>query len=603
MTYRAPAQRHVRFPSRRTVLVALGIACILGVTALAVDRVGRARWRKRVEPLAFDSNAVRVGLTRDGQKLSLAPMFVGVAAIDRRHIALVDYAHLYCLELDSGSLKPAAPILERDRQPPMWVPTGLAYDNARQRLFVANYLGNQVYEGMLDCDRGVFSIVAGIASRDTISPENVALSNDGATLAVASYDGNNITAFRRARSGDWRSQWTFALAAAHGVAILGDQVFATGLAGRELVRIDLTSGARTGRVGSLGWNPWAHQMLWPTSVLARHGQLVLSDAHTGLVCLLDPSRLQAQRCFGGNGPLAEHLNMPYSVAALGDDLLVASTFQGRVLVVRLQARRGASILADYAASFDGWKEIDGLVARHSWPSNAGLPSYRWEWEGNGYLRECELAPPLHGLRCGYGELQRGARRMQLPLMTGLLNQCGYYYFVEAYRGREGTILFSPQNKCVVYVWQGKHGEVGLLSRQVSQGGWRVGNWFVSPGEVLSLESMEQEFLSTLSRIDDIRVGSVLLPRDAARLFFPGVPDDADRLRNLQQKLAAVLTSEKGASFVRLYLGCTDGSCPTEELGALAMSGSQDGDAEGNLESAFLPCFLAGARCLSRQPAT
>ncbi|MDK2744688.1 MAG: hypothetical protein H8K03_16765 [Nitrospira sp.] len=576
-------------------VVLLMTVVVLGLIILVVKQAGSTQWKQRVEPLAYDGHTRQLIL--DGKNVPAVSPFISAVAINRRYAAVADYTHLYCLELNSGSLKLVAPILG-SKGPSIWLPTGLAYDDAHQRFIVANNLGNQVYEGVLDCDETTFSIRATIASQDTITPEGVALSDGGDVLVVASYDGHNIAAFRRTGDGDWKPLWSFALRNAHGVAILGDQVFASSLERREIVRIDLMSGALNKRIGSQGWNPWDHRMLWPTSLVVHHGNLFRSDAHTGFVCSLDPQSLDTQRCFGGNGPLREHLNMPYGIASLGENLIITSTFQSRVLVVRLDTAGGATILTDYVTRTDGWEAVGGLAIQDREFQDARFPSYRRDWSKDGYIQECDLGPPLEGFRCGYGGLHLRKRHVRLPTMDGLVNQCGYYYFVEGLRGKFGTFLFSPQNACVIYLSIEQSGKVGLLPYHNRHGGWLIDHYLVSGDQALSLTEVEMELKTMLTKLQDKRDrDGVLLPDDAATVFCPGWPDRTARNIAFETKLKATLTSSEGQHFVRTYLACTRDICAGTDLQKIAALLSNSEDANMTLESRYLPCFLSGARCL------
>ena len=577
-----------------------------GLSAVLVLALGAAlvasywhnnAWRDWVGALVFD-NSRRVSFARSGSDIPFSPIFSGIAAIDGNQLALADYGRLYCLRLDSGDLRVVEPRINATL-PPVWVPTGLAFDAVRKHLFVANYFGNQVYEGSLDCTTAKFTILGAITSKDTISPENVALSEDGATMAVANYDGGNVVAFRRKSNGEWAELWSQPVPFAHAVAILNGAAYGSSLQHGTLERFDLETGRVLLRVGKKGWNPKRNEMLWPTALAVREGRLLLSDAHTGLVCQLEALELEAEWCFGGNGPSSTQLNMPYAVATVGTDIAITSTFQGRVLVIR---REGgvANVLADYVPSGQAWADAESLMHNPQLPTGAWLPSYQRAWPSKTpYVSKCDLGEPVEGLHCGFGSLWKGGKRwIEFPRIGGVLNTCGLYYFVQSYRGERGTILFSPQNACLIYLSREEAGEVGVAVRRVKQGSWRVGDYLVSESEVLSLARIETELRTVLSTIGAARRGGVLLPADAAALFFPDVPDAKAQMEAFAKRLRAALISPEERHFAEIYLACTLENCAATTLRVLALSISSVNRAGTTLETRYLPCFLSGARCLA-----
>jgi Lactonase, 7-bladed beta-propeller len=591
----------LRFSWPKTVVVVL-LFVIVAVAATAfVTRWWTDPWRNWVGPIALD-DARRISFVRSPSNIHFAPLFVGVAAIDEGHLVLADYSRLYCLQLDSGHLSVVKPDLDGG-WPPTWIPTGVAYDQERKHLFVTNYRGNQVFEGLLDCTAQSFSILHTIASRDTISPENVAVSEDGATLAVANYDGGNIATFRRDSSGQWTALWSQRVPSAHGVAILHRAAYATSLQDGTVARFDLDTGRLLRRKGGKGWNPRRNETLWPTALTRYRQRLLLSDAHTGLVCQLDPEELKREWCFGGNGPSPEQFNMPYGVTSLGTDIAVASSFQGRVLVIRRE-HDVAKALADYVPDDRTWLDIARIRRNLEIPASAWLPTYQRPWISKApygpYLSDCDLGTPLEGLRCGYGSVWKDSKQqIQLPRTGGVLNSCGYYYFVESYRGKVGTTLFSPQNACLVYLSREASGAVGLIVRRIRQGSWRVGDYIVSGSEVLAFSDLDADFRAVLARIQTKRLhGGVLLPEDAARVFFPDLDDSETRVTVFAKRLRVALESPEERAFTQIYLACNREQCAATKLRDLARALS---NAKGNvtLESKYLPCFLSGARCLAR----
>src|SRR5262249_30258146 len=210
------------------------------------------------------------------------------------YVALADYSNIYCLDTGSAAIRliPRPQALHG-----AWVPTGIAYRKKAHQLYIANYLANNIIEGTLDCAKGEFSVGSVISTPDTVSPENVAITDDGNTLISANYDGNSVTAFRRGAT-DWKALWTAKVPLAHGLAIVGARVYATGLQYRRVSMIDLESGKILKQAGQLGADPERTDLMWPTGLTNFGGTLVLSDAHTGYVCSINSDTLLAETCFG-----------------------------------------------------------------------------------------------------------------------------------------------------------------------------------------------------------------------------------------------------------------------------------------------------------------
>ena len=189
--------------------------------------------------------------------------------------------------------------------------------------------------------------------------------------------------------------------------------------------------------------------------------------------------------------------------------------------------------------------------------------------------------------------------MDLPHSGGVLNPCGYYYFVESFRGKLGTILFSPQNGCLIYLSREQSGEVGLLTYRVRQGAWRVDDYLVSESQVLSLPEVEADLRTILAKVQTKRShGGVLLLEDAATIFLPDTHDRTARIAAFEMRLRATLASAEGQTFIQMYLACTSDTCDGPNLRVLALSLSENKEPGVTLESKYLPCFLSGARCLA-----
>jgi hypothetical protein len=167
------------------------------------------------------------------------------------------------------------------------VPTGLAYDGQRQRLFIANYLSNNVLVARVDLPTKTIVVEQEFASDQAISPENVSVDPDSGNVAIADYDGNDIQIWKQSGAA-WTRICAVPLKQAHGILLSHGDAFATGLAGRELVKIDPTRCTITGHIGEAGWDPGAYGFLWPTAIAEwDHDNIAVADAHTGMLSIFD----------------------------------------------------------------------------------------------------------------------------------------------------------------------------------------------------------------------------------------------------------------------------------------------------------------------------
>src|SRR2546427_8727398 len=132
-----------------------------------------------------------------------------------------------------------------------WVPTGVYWHEGTQRLFVANYTANNLLILKYDPGTKTVSLDSVIASEHTRSPENIHVSDAGDYLVAANYDGDGIVAFKKDPQGNWSEIWFTQIRNAHGVAIVKNKVFATGLEERKLYELDIGHGTVLRSIGDL----------------------------------------------------------------------------------------------------------------------------------------------------------------------------------------------------------------------------------------------------------------------------------------------------------------------------------------------------------------
>ncbi len=257
---------------------------------------------------------------------------VSLVRIDARTLAVASYLNAWLVDnTETGLLTE----ITKPHEVEKWFPTGLAYDRETRELFIANYLGKDVLV-LAHNDDGTFLLKDRVVDLELVGPEDIVLSPDGKTFAVADFDNNGVLLFDRATR---KKRWYARLGRAHGVAYdaTGGSIVALGLAPPQLVKFDL-DGKHLQNSGHEGWDDDGY--LWPTSVSLdpKKGQLWISDAHNGGLRQIDDT-LRTQRRSGGNGLGSAWFNMPYGTLFDTDgSMWVADTFKSRLVYFDAEGR-------------------------------------------------------------------------------------------------------------------------------------------------------------------------------------------------------------------------------------------------------------------------
>jgi hypothetical protein len=247
---------------------------------------------------------------------------------------LCDHANVYLLTLTSAGLD--AVLLGRP-QVPVWLPTGLAYRAGL--LYVANDRGRDVL--VLRPAEAGLSLVRRITNLGMVQPRNVVAEQDG-SVVVADQDGA-VLKFGAGGALQWRTP----LAGAHGVTESGGSIYASSLASRTVSRLG-PSGTVLQSAGSQGTS--LGRYLYPISLAAAEGRILVTDGHNGRVTVLD-ERLHVVGHAGANGPGLDAFNIPFATLPLADGYLVADSFKSRLLrldrrwTVQYQVALGPSVPA------------------------------------------------------------------------------------------------------------------------------------------------------------------------------------------------------------------------------------------------------------------
>ena len=122
-------------------------------------------------------------------QLQLSSSAVSITATPEPDLYLIaDYSKILLFDKHHGSITPMAIVGATRRN----VPTGLAYDSQRNRLFIANYLSNNILVAIVDLPAKTITVEEEFAADQVISRKNISIDPDTGAVAVADYDGNDV---------------------------------------------------------------------------------------------------------------------------------------------------------------------------------------------------------------------------------------------------------------------------------------------------------------------------------------------------------------------------------------------------------------------------
>jgi len=394
-------------------------------------------------------------------------MPVAITGVGGADYLIADYVHVFLFNAHSGSLK----LLQIDMGGIIskFEPTAFAIDAENDRIFIANYHGNNILIGRLDKERNSLKIVGELGDANTVSPEGVVF--NGSLLATANYDGSNVQVFEPSGEG-WSTRCDIPVKQAHGIAFLGRYIYARSLWYRQVIRIDPESCAVVGRTGGRGWK--RGQYLWPTFIAPWDDKsIAITDAHTGMISVVDARTLSVTRTFGGNGPGLDGLNMPYAISVEGENVLVTNTFGSRIVAFNKES----------GGMTDVW------AAKPIWPGVAYEYRYSIAAERrNTYGTRNDISIKIGG-ECyhpGYAEMVKCEDRHQ-SISVGPFNGI-YNYMIEAVRTEHGVFLFSSNSPWSLYYDSAddpEHPRQVLLGRDH----WLVDGRVIGPDGAVDLDKL------------------------------------------------------------------------------------------------------------------
>ena len=397
-----------------------------------VRTLGRARIRKLVFLLFLislsggscklqpETNVYPIHRLHATAKQTVLPSYLSKVAHAewKTHFIIGDFSDLYLFDHSTSLLQ------EIDvRYGGKFTPTDTYFDHLSNRIYIANFNGNNILVGTLDLETGALEIDSELGDSITITPEGVVAFSG--YVAVANYGSSNVQVFSRAGA-KWCEIPVFH---AHGIAHVDGYLFATSLGDREVLKIDVEQCAIVDRAGSRGWA--RGQFMWPTGLASKKGEVTVSDAHTGMLTTLSADTLDVIDHWGGNGPGG--FNMPYAVELHEGSTWVMSTFNRTVF--QIQDRK---VLRAWSRDTQ-----EGLKSTGRWQADDAKYSAD-------YLRNETVELRGTCYRLGYARLMECDDLDEFPDYP-IRNTRGYNYFVHAVRGSDGGIcLFSPESVFVLF---------------------------------------------------------------------------------------------------------------------------------------------------------
>jgi hypothetical protein len=226
-----------------------------------------------------------------------------------------DYKFIWTLNHDNNLLTQINIVNDDDKNlfgSTIISPAGIA--SHENTVYVANYRYHEILIGHLSGDS--LYIDRKFSYPDFISPEGIAASDK--YIAVADYDANEVLVFDL----EFRLLLKIPLPLAHGIAIKGDTVYASGFAGDSLVKIDVQTGQTTKSSAKLKY---------PTTVqISPDGDIVVLDANAGTLTYFDNELEIKSTLVFGNGRASSNLLRAYGFAFDGATMLFADTYNRRI---------------------------------------------------------------------------------------------------------------------------------------------------------------------------------------------------------------------------------------------------------------------------------
>ena len=438
-----------------------------------------------------------------------------------------------------------------------WIPTGVYWHETLKRLFVANYLSKNILVFSLSQAKTKLTLEEVIATSHTLGPENVYVSDDGLYRVAADFDGNGIVGFKRKRQG-WTELWFTKIGMAHGVCIIKDRVYATGLSETRLYVLQLDTEQVINSIGRRGWDPSTPAFLWPTSVqkLDDH-HVIVADAHTGIVSTLGIPELRTKQFYGGNSPTLQYLNMPYDAPERYGKLVILSTFRSRIIVLN---KSDMHVIHDFVPQTSDWSDtyratragsIDQSDLRATFQTVYSIyDPYLWVDGPKVFLFGQQF-------RLNYASIVYGRVQLLMPKFDGFLNGRTLYYFLDHVQGANGHFLFSPSSPQMLYLTEIAGDATYAVPYSSQDHPWRIGKHLATSKGIVNTGQVEKEIRQRIDRIRASRIDGRIVPWQAfiAEIIRPyaAISDSEPAESWTATKLSRLYQSLIGRQFVSKYM--------------------------------------------------
>ena len=479
---------------------------------------------------------------------------------------LADYANIYRFIPNAGQLQKMSPILNLAEvmkksvppstvgnsytQKPIWVPTGLLYEEKTNLLYVANYLANNILIFKPNLKNNQLILKDVIHTSNTISPENLAMSADGKWLVSANYDGNSIVCFHKNDKDVWQEEWMLPVGFAHGVAINGSTVYGLSLKDRAILAIELKTGVLKHKTGSQGWDPRLPQFLWPTAVTyLGNGRLAVSDAHTGRISILNDQTLGVQSWFGANGPGWRFLNMPYAVVKDGMYMLLLSTYQNRLIKINLANFKVVDSWI-FSTTPNKWKNFNIFSESSTIGANGSYIDYT-----------NEKGPTLSiggiNYSLAYRYLFPTLSNVKAPILSagdGLFNRNNDFYYIQVTPNDDssGFALTSPQvGSGIFYTNVNGRSYLTCVNQDfgITVDTWSVQGKLFSPIKELDLNALNIQAKAQIAKLEGSRTPDGILNKD---ILLKTVVSGCHNENEFSERFDATFSSSIGKKFLAEY---------------------------------------------------
>ena len=461
---------------------------------------------------------------------------------NKDHLIFCNYMNLYIMNLNTGKTI----ILEKPENVNSWFPTGVKWNEINQKLYVANYLGNDILVFKFDKKNNII-LEKRYTDVDLLGPENIDVLDKG-NFVVADFDNSKVIFFDKKGK-----LWSKKVREAHGVSFTQDKKFilVSSLTDKKIYKFDL-QGNLVNEVGKLGWVEDSY--MWPTSITSSTQGSCVCDAHTGKITFFDDN-LVTQKIIGGNGLGVDLFNMPYGITWSDDKLIVADTFKRRILKINPQTNEIISIYQGYdkkPSNELNWSQkspVDHLSPLGLTYDNYINLSEKTEIKLNGL--------ELNGLfNSGYNSLVSHDVTLSFDLTINSFTS-GIYYWTFAknfkFNNLDFTIIGSPQ----VSEWLLIHKGI-TYSINIGEDFWLDNEYLVSSeGVVVPLtEIASAGLLKIRSYIQEVQQGKNVFKAIQKYLFsFPQIVSSVhgEKGKKFIKNLIAAENIQEQQKVARLFL--------------------------------------------------